>query len=641
VVVNDTHIFSAKIVNSLEWGWSRDSIIDGDTINGVAPLKANVGIASIGLQGVNPQGFSVMGFPTISITGVQTLSENVGGVNGNRNDQLFSNTTTWAASSHVFKFGGALRYFHDHPQSIPADSFGNFAFNGTQTGIGYADFLLGMPFSSARSNAITNRLQTAYELGFFVQDTYKVTRRLTLDLGLRWDYFRNSLYEDGLQYNWDPVTGDVIVPQAALSKVSLLYPKSINVVAGDPFPHPARNNVRPRIGAAYRVSDRFVIRGGYGQYSEALGNLYRALGGGPFQVSETYFNTITNGQALFSFPNPFPSSLALATVPSQSVTGYPSDTNNGTIHQFNLSLERDFGRGFGVRLSYLGSRSHGLNYNLELNKPQPSTTAFSASRRPKPQFVSTVFAQNDGNAKYDAFQVEIQKRSGGLLLDAHYTLSNSLLDYLDLENPYNHKMWNRDQYNARSRFVLNATYDIPVGKGRRYLANAPRAVDLGLGGWQLGWITYLQSGQYFTPTYSGSDPSGTNTSGGLPDRIGNGNLPRDQRSPNHWFDPSAFVAPAPGHFGNSGVNILEGPGLHLHHLTAIKRFAITERVQFVLQANATNVFNTPHFDFPSANISVPASVGRVFQIRDAGSGPTGGREMSGPRQVVFRFRVEF
>ena len=89
------------------------------------------------------------------------------------------------------------------------------------------------------------------------------------------------------------------------------------------------------------------------------------------------------------------------------------------------------------------------------------------------------------------------------------------------------------------------------------------------------------------------------------------------------------------------MNILEGPGLHLHHLTAIKRFAITERVQFVLQANVTNIFNTPHFDFPNANISVPASVGRVFQLRDTAGGTTGGREMSGPRQVVFRFRVEF
>ena len=107
-----------------------------------------------------------MGFPTIAITGVDTLSQSVGGVNGNRNDQQFSNEATWSISRHVIKFGGALRYFHDHPESIPANNFGNFSFNGSLTGIGYADFLLGLPFSSARVNPIVNRTETAYELGF-------------------------------------------------------------------------------------------------------------------------------------------------------------------------------------------------------------------------------------------------------------------------------------------------------------------------------------------------------------------------------------------------------------------------------------------------------------------------------------------
>jgi hypothetical protein len=162
-------------------------------------------------------------------------------------------------------------------------------------------------------------------------------------------------------------------------------------------------------------------------------------------------------------------------------------------------------------------------------------------------------------------------------------------------------------------------------------------VDAILGGWQLGWITYLQSGQYFTPTFSGADPSNTNTIGGLPDRIGDGNLPRSERSPDRWFDPNAFVRPPAGRFGNSGVAILEGPGLNLHHLSAIKQFQITERFRFVLQGNFTNIFNRPHFDWPRADISVPANVARVFQLREGG----GGREMSGPRNIQFRFRVEF
>jgi hypothetical protein len=222
-------------------------------------------------------------------------------------------------------------------------------------------------------------------------------------------------------------------------------------------------------------------------------------------------------------------------------------------------------------------------------------------------------------------------------MTAHYTLSNAMNNFSNLENPYNHYSWNRDGFNSRHRAVINLQYTLPVGKGKRFLSQAPRALDLALGGWQAGWVSYFQSGQYFTPSYAGSDPSNTNTVGGLPDRIADGNLPADERQPNRWFDASAFVPPPPGRFGNTGVNILEGPGLNLHHLSAIKEFHITERVHFVLQSMVTNIFNHSHYDFPSANISVPASVGRVFQLREG----AGGREMSGPRQVQFRFRVDF
>jgi hypothetical protein len=637
-VLNHTHTFSASIVNSFHWGWAHDRFVDGEASGGFTPQMADTAINAIGLQGVNPQGFSVMGFPTVTILGVQQLRSNVGGVNLNRNDQEFSENLTWATGRHVVKLGGELRYFHDQPQGIPADTFGNFNFNGSLTGLGYSDFLLGLPFSSARVNALTDRLQTAYELGFYVHDTYKLNQRLTLDLGLRWDYFRHSLYEDGLQFNWDPTTGNVIVPQDALSKVSPLYPSTIKVVAGNPFPNPARDNFRPRFGVAYRITDKFVVRGGYGMYTETLGNLHRAQGTGPFVIGEQYFNQVVDGRAFLSFPNPFPSTLATAVIPSQSITGYPTDTNNGIIHQFNLSVERQLPFSIGTRVSYIGSRSRGMNYTIgNINKPQPSLTPFTANRRPWPQFVNAGYTYADGRANYDALQFEIQKQAGAVILNAHYTFSNSMLNYSNLENPYNHDLWNRDAYNSRHRFVVNATYNLPFGKGKAFLNQSPRIVDAALGGWQLGWITYLQSGQYFTPSYSGADPSNTNTFGGLPDRIADGNLPRDERAPGRWFDPTAFVPPAPGRYGNSGAAILEGPGLNLHHLSAIKRFNITERVNFVLQGNFTNIFNTPHFDWPNANISVPASVGRVFQLREG----LGGREQSGPRQVQFRFRVEF
>lgn len=642
IAINDTHTFSPRLVNTFLFGWARDYFIDGDATGGVTPQKGDAAVSAIGLQGVNRGGYSVMGFPNMTIAGVQTLSQNPGGVNLNRNDLTFTDSLTYSLGRHVLKTGAALRTFRDFNGGIPVGNYGTFSFDGsltgdgTRAGVGYADFLLGTPQTSTRLDPLTNRTQNAYELGLFVTDTFKVNAKLTLDLGLRWDFFRHAKFEDGLQYNWDPVSGNVIAPQAAIAKISPLYPKTITVTPGDVFPSPKKTNFLPRIGAAYRITDKFVVRGGYGIYTETLGPLHRAQGTGPFQIAETYINSIVNGAPFLTFPNPYPSSLATAGVPSQSVIGYPLDTDNGRIHQFNLSIEREVAK-FGLRGSFIGSRSRGLNYAIAVNKPQPSLTRFTADRRPYAQYVGATFNYSDGASNYNSGQFEVTRRMGGFFMNSHYTFGNASSNFLNLENPYKHDYWNRDSFNSRHRFVFNTTYDLPLGKGRQYMANAPKVVDLALGGWQLGWITYLQSGQYYTPTFTGSDPSNTNSLGGIPDRIGDGNV---KRTPDRLFDPTAFAVPPQGRFGNSGVNILEGPGLNLHHFSAVKDFHITERVKFVLQSMLTNAFNHPHFDFPtgnSLNITIPGSVARATQLREGG----GGREMSGARQLQFRFRVEF
>ena len=194
---------------------------------------------------------------------------------------------------------------------------------------------------------------------------------------------------------------------------------------------------------------------------------------------------------------------------------------------------------------------------------------------------------------------------------------------LYLENPYGELKWNRDPETVRNRAVLNFTYQVPeVGRGWK------NAV---LGGWQLSWITYLESGQYFTPTFSGSDPSNTNTVGGVPNRVGNGNLPASERSVNRWFDASAFAVPQPGTFGDSGMSILEGPGLHLHNTSVNKNFNITDRIRFKFGVVAQNTFNHPNFSLPAANISVPGSVGVISSTRAFG----------GARQIMLRSRLEF
>jgi len=307
------------------------------------------------------------------------------------------------------------------------------------------------------------------------------------------------------------------------------------------------------------------------------------------------------------------------------------------IHQFNVSLEKEY-RKMGLRASYIGSRSRGLNYSMNINKPAPSLTPFAQARRPFPQFVGTTYWFNDGQSKYDSFQIEATRRQGWFQFNGHYTLSNAMSNYLNLENPYSRNYWNRDQFNARNRAVFTTIWDLPFGKGRRWMAHAPKPVEVMLGGWLLQTVHYFQRGQYFTPSFAGSDPSNTNTVGGLPDRVADGNLARGDRAIKRWFDPAAFVAPPQGRFGNSGVNILEGPGLNLHHLAVTKNFKVTERWRVVYQASLNNIFNHPAYNFPNANISVPLQVGQLFQTWEGGGA---GREVSDARHIYMRLRIEF
>jgi hypothetical protein len=276
-----------------------------------------------------------------------------------------------------------------------------------------------------------------------------------------------------------------------------------------------------------------------------------------------------------------------------------------------------------------------MNYSHAINKPQPSLIPFTASRRPYPQFVGATFYRNDGAANYDSMSFEATRRVGAVTFDAHWTWAHGMNDYLNLENPYSPLLWNRDFF-AKHRVVFNTVWELPFGPGRKFLSALHGPAEQILGGWRAVWVTYLQTGQYFSPSFSGTDPSNTNTTSGLPDRICNGNLPPGQRTVQRWFDVSCFVAPPPGRFGNSGMNILEGPGMMVHNVTLFKEFRLSERMRFDFMAMANNIFNHPNFINPASNISVPGQAGTISLTPDLYSG-----ERAGPRMIEMRARLRF
>ncbi len=632
-VVEDTHIFTPTLVNTARVGFYKEKYTDGLPVYGVTPFKGDQAVKQIGLQGVNPKGYSAEGFPDMIITGYPSMSTQPGGQRQNDHDWGYADNLTWNKGRHVFKFGGEYKPQSRFSGYIPDGSYGSFSFTGSLAGYGYADFLLGLPFTSTRLNPLTNRTLYDTELGLFFQDSYKVNDRLTLDLGLRWDRFGPPYYGDNLMYNWDPTSGNVIIPQGTTGSISPLYPSNITLAPGAVKMQPSNTNFVPRIGAAYRLHDKTVIRGGYGIFNETMGRYAYVQGTGPFQISETYQNAISNGQPLLSFPNPFPPSLSSANSPSQSVVGYPVGATNGKIHQYNATIERQF-KDMGFRLSYVGSHDYGMHYTISVDKPMPSLIPFTASRRPYPEYSGASYIRTNGESKFNAMTVEVIRKVGQVTMDAHWSLASSYSNFqsgADLESPYAPLVYSRDQFTPRQRFVMNLGWEIPVGRGRKYLTSANRFVDGVLGGWHLYWIGYLQTGMFFSPTYSGLDASNTNTVGGLPNRVCNGNLPSSQRSVTHWFDPTCFTVPTPGTLGNSGAFVLEGPGYNMQHVSIAKTFSITERLKFTFTTAASNVLNHPNFALPAGNISSPGTVGVISGLAPGGES----------REIELRGRIDF
>jgi hypothetical protein len=204
----------------------------------------------------------------------------------------------------------------------------------------------------------------------------------------------------------------------------------------------------------------------------------------------------------------------------------------------------------------------------------------------------------------------------------------------NLQNPYVPLQWSHDSLTPHHMVVLNTMWQIPVGKGRHFGSELRGAVNQVIGGWDLYWISYFQTGAWFSPAFSGSDPSNTNTYSSIPDRICNGNYPAGDRSINGWFNTSCFAVPPNGRFGNSALNSLEGPGLNNQSMSLTKTSRVSERWHVEFSAMISNVFNHPNFMNPAFNdVTVPGA-GVLNSTPDYYSAVK-----SGPRLVEGRLRV--
>ena len=616
-IISDTHTFSPTVINEFRFGLTRAHNWYHDR------LAASDVIQELGLTGIAALPPDTFGTPVINISGFQRIA----GIQANDNVEMIyqlQDSITWQKGRHSFKFGG--EFLNNHASRFftsPTRLLGDIAFNGRYTGYSYADFLLGIPLSASRAAAGTERRYVRNNQGsFFAQDSYKVSTRLTLNYGLRWDLDEPYREKYDRSANFDPFGRRMVIPTDA-ARASLfsgfvqsgLVPIVTASAAGYPqaLVNADRNNIAPRLGFAYLLTSdqKTVVRGGYGIYYERSTEAqWSNMRTGPYSGSESNpLNQIVNGQPTWRLPLIFPTVSSAQT--GTNLAAINPNLRQPYLQQWNFTVERQLSPSTGLRVSYLGTRGTRLVWVRNLNQLPPSDIPYDPARRLFPNLNSVNYEDNGANTIYHGLNVTLTRRwKSGLQYESSYTLAKNITDNdndwqggalatntFDRKYDRGNVSWTR-----RHRLVNTLFWELPVGQGKRFV-NRSGIADVLLGGWQISAINVIQTGSYFTPTVETDyDIGNTNTFAGRPDRLKDGNLDSGQRSINQWFDTSlggpgaAWALPPSNRYGNAGSNILINPGTFNINMGLFKNFRFRERVNLQLQVTSTNILNHPNYD---------------------------------------------
>ncbi len=506
---------------------------------------------------------------------------------------------------------------------------GLFSFTGTFTtersstgaASGMADMLLGTAASATVSGGLDRVRMLSWSLYTFVADDWQVTRNLTINIGLRWEY--NDPWRE-VQDRWTGFN---------LASGKAVYPQSANTYGFNiPFPSERagvtklfasrHRNFAPRFGFAWRPlgSNKTVVRGGYGIYYNNPFSVDLLNVGGNFPWRLT--RSVTSDPATPQL-NVRDALVSTALPPLFNIT-YTHDgvRREGLTQQWSVGVQRELGLGVALDLSYVGSkRDHGLIYGVPFNQPAPGPGALQP-RRPYPQFNAITAYMTNGSGSYHALQARAEKRfSRNLGLLTSYSWSRTLDDNEGFEgarliNPYKEK--GLGSMHRAHVFTGAFTYVLPFGKGQTWLNSTNPAVNAVLGGWQSTGILTLMTGSPFNAGIAGDIANCGCTN--RPNRIANGNLDRSVRSIDRWFDVSAFVPAVQFTNGNTGRNILIGPGVNNLDFGLFKNLQVGETKALQFRWELFNAFNHANFGFPAATVNVPATAGRI-------SGASAGRQM--------------
>ena len=675
LTVSHNWILTARLVNEVRAGFnSVNSSSNNRTI-------ATQTLAQLGFTGI-PDPPPGSGSPSFSITGFQGASFGTSNISKGKNLQLIDNLT-WVRGHHTLKFGGDYRHMTALFSNVFASSrAGTYTFNNSVTssliGNAYASFLLGIPDSTGLAtvkNPDTFSYGNSYAL--YAQDDWKVTSRLTINYGLRWEYhpafndhynnLANFLPDSTSTVNGVTVHGAVVVPDAGMKWINPDFVASIAPTpilsatqAGLPqsMHYNSKTSFAPRVGFAWRVfgDDKTVIRGGYGRYVQTLLSAL-ITAGWAVEASEvgSYTNSLVNGKPALTFPYAFPSNLSQ---PGVATFEYASDTNykDPIVQQWSLTVERSIGLGTALRVSYDGSHGTNLGYSINLNQVAANTVGFNVAKStaPFPIWAHITDYVNGAVSNYNAFTVAVNKRfAHGLQFQNSYVYSKNLSNGAGynptgftgeaggrVTDPRNIGLdYGNVAFTRRNRFLSTFLYDLPLGRGKAVLGHAGGVTDRIVGGWQVAGVLLFQDGPFMTVTASGADPMGTN----FPNLEGAGRAdivpgvavkPQNQTIQN-WVNAAAFAIPANniGRPGNSPIGSVIGPGTQAVSVSLFKTVKIAEATAFQIGAAASNVFNHPNYGTPSLNLASPSSFGTITSMQS--------QENGGPRSLQLTARILF
>ncbi len=589
-----THTLTSNMVNDFRVG---RNYLNTSALNYFAVNNLNTAGTDLGIPGYNGDSlYNNPGVPDFNITGFNGLGN--GSTNWFQNDSTvqISEQFSWNHGSHNIMAGAEFRRLATGRAAVNS-ARGAFTFNGTLSGYAPADFILGLPQTFATPGPEVRGRVAEWRDGFFILDKWQVSRKLTLNYGLRYEL---------------PTVAYTINGNA-----TELNPEQTKLVGGTPgfhFTNPNHKNWAPRVGVAYRINDKTVFRAGGGIYfNPNQTNSFTFLNTNPPYT--TILNcTWSTTLAPVSVSNPFGVPGACPSAPTAGLIVTDAwDQPTARMNQWSGGFERQLWSGGGLELQYLGSHSYHLDRSYYNNTPQPGPGTVN-SRRPNQLFGPIRTIANDEIANYESMSVIYRERmTHGLQMLAAYTWSHTLDVSSDSNgggtpmNPYNWKAdYGNSNWDIRHRLVASFVYDIP------FFSTSNPVLKTAFASWQMNGVVTLQTGLPFNVT-TGTDTANTSSSGTYrPNLVGTATENCGRGHLVGCIDPSAFsisgLYPATQVFayGNLGRNIFHGPGSEVVDWSLSKNFPIRERMRFQFRFETFSVFNHTNFGNPSATINTAA-----------------------------------